>query len=101
VRPGAGSGFAWLVYPGLDASAGAVPLGDVRLPLPVGYTGVVTSADLGTGVSSALVRAYAYLKGAELTNDPAEATAVVQVAESRTGPGGEFELLLPATLSAP
>lgn len=101
VRPGAGSGFAWLVYPGLDATADAVLLGDLRLPLPVGYTGVVTSAGSGAGVSSALVRAYAYLKGAELTNDPAEATAVVQVAESRTGAGGEFELLLPASLSAP
>lgn len=101
VRPGVGSGFAWLVLPGLEAQTAGVPLGDLRLPLPIEYTGVVRSADLGGGISAALVRAYAYVKGTTLTNDPSEATAVIQVAESRTGSGGEFQLLLPARLSAP
>lgn len=97
VRPGQGTGFSWLVLPGVDASGPEAALGDVRLPLPVAYKGYVSSA-VAAGASSALLRAYAYLNGTVLTNDPAEATAVLQVAESRVDADGAFQLLIPAHL---
>ncbi len=90
VRPGAGSGFAWLVRPNVPVT---VPdnfdLGRMALPLPVPYSGFVTVLD-GVVLPGALIRAYVLL------NDPAE--AVVQVAEARADAEGEFELLLPERL---
>ena len=99
VRPGTGSGFSWLVLPSVNAKGPEAALGDVRLPLPVVYSGFVDAA-VASGASSALLRAYAYVKGTALTNDPAEATAVLQVAESRVEPDGSFQLLIPAHLGS-
>ncbi len=99
VRPGAGSGFSWLVLPSVNAKGPEAALGDVGLPLPVVYSGFVSTA-VASGASSALLRAYAYVTGTTLTNDPAEATAVIQVAESRVDPDGSFQLMIPAHLGA-
>jgi hypothetical protein len=96
VRPESSSGFAWFVRPGVQVEAPGVDLGNVRLPLPVVYHGTLTSGDVAW-LSSALVRAYAYLEGAKLTNDPSKATAVIQIAETRTDEQGRFNLLVPAS----
>lgn len=100
VRPGSSTGFPWLLLPGVDATGPEVRLGDLQMPLPVEFSGVVTSADIGTGVTAALVRAYVYLKDTELTNDPGEATAAVPIAEGRAGADGSFRILVPAALSS-
>jgi hypothetical protein len=76
---------------------GELDLGTVVAPLPVEYRGTMKSADTQTFVPSALIRAYAYVRSNEHTNDPSVATSLVQVAETRTNESGEFQLLLPAS----
>ncbi len=96
VRPESSSGFAWFVRPGVEVVAPGVDLGAVRLPLPVEYHGTLSSSDVAA-LPSALVRAYAYLDGGKLTNDPSKADAVIQIAETRADELGRFSLLLPAS----
>ncbi len=96
VRPEANSGFAWMVRPAVEVGKADVKLGTVQLPLPVEYRGTLRSSDVDS-LPSALVRAYAYVAGRELTNDPSKATAVVQVAETRADEEGRFNLLLPTS----
>jgi hypothetical protein len=96
VRPESSSGFAWFVRPGVEVSAPGVDLGAIDLPLPVEYHGILGSSDAAV-LPSALVRAYAYLDGVKLTNDPSKASAVIQIAETRADELGRFSLLLPAS----
>ncbi len=96
VRPETNTGFAWLVRPVVEVGGTGVDLGNIKLPLPVMYEGEITSRDSGT-VPAALVRAYAYLRDGELTDDPSEATSVIQIGETRADEDGAFRLLLPAS----
>ncbi len=97
-RPEVGSGFAWFVRPSVTVGiSGELDLGTLVAPLPVEYRGTMKSADTQTFVPSALIRAYAYVRSNEHTNDPSVATSLVQVAETRTNESGEFQLLLPAS----
>lgn len=97
VRPEVRSGFAWFVRSSVSVGGAGVDLGKIALPLPVEYRGTLLSMDTSGAVPSALVRAYAYLEGSELTNDPTKATSLIQVAETRTNQEGDFRLLLPAS----
>ncbi len=104
VKPEPESGFAWLVKPNITVpafnSAPAIDLGDLRLPLPIRYEGVVESLVLGGVVPDALIRAYVYLdESGALTVDAAEAKAVIQVGEARADARGEYQLLLPSELA--
>jgi hypothetical protein len=105
VRPEPESGFAWLVQPNIRvlpaAAQSSQELGVLRLPVPVRYTGAVSSLNVGGRVADALIRAYAYLdEEGDVTDQPADAYSVVQVAETRADSEGRFELLLPSTLTA-
>lgn len=104
VKPEPESGFAWLVRPNITVPAfdsePAKDLGDLRLPLPLRYEGVVESLALGGVVPDALIRAYVYLdKNGALTVDAAQASAVIQVGEARADADGEYQLLLPSELA--
>lgn len=104
VKPDPGSGFAWLVKPQITVptfhSQPVLDLGDLRLPLPLQYHGVVESLVLGGVVPDALIRAYVYLDGSgALTDDAAQAKAVIQVGEARANAKGEYQLLLPSELA--
>jgi len=68
----------------------------VKLNLPQVLAGELSSDDVGL-VPSALIRAYAYVKNGRLTSNPAEATNVVPVAESRVSVNGTYRLLLPSS----
>jgi len=101
VRPNANTGFAWLVMPNVEVRApNGLGLGSVSMPLPVPYRGTVTMADSADVVPGALVRAYIYVKdGAYTTEDDLSAQSVLQVAETRAGKDGVFDVLIPAQLN--
>jgi hypothetical protein len=98
VRPGSGTGFAWLVMPNLEIRSRTI-LEQLNLPLPVAYRGVVKSDAIGP-LPGALIRAFIYLDQApSYTSDPLTARSVLQIAETRSGDDGGFDLLLPAELT--
>lgn len=104
VKPEPESGFAWLVKPNITVPAfnrePVRDLGDLRLPLPLRYTGVVESLALGGVVPDALIRAYVYLdKNGALTVDATAARSVIQVGEARADAQGRYQLLLPSKLA--
>lgn len=96
-RPEAGSGFPWGFRLGVEVSAEGTELDSLRLPLPYVIDGGLTSSDVGD-LPSALIRAYAFLRDGELTNQPELATSVVAVGEARVDEESRFRLLLPAQL---
>lgn len=107
VRPPDGSGFAWLVVPGLNllATSGAVALPDLSLPppLPVPLSALlVDRANSVAQLSGAAVRLYALLddKGSP-TTDPRAAKSAVRVAETRLDANANATVLLPAQLNSP
>jgi hypothetical protein len=112
VRPPDASGFGWYVRPAVTIGSGAQDLGRLVLLAPSVVSGTVavtglTSATTGEAtssvpVSSALIRAYAYLdKSLAYTPDATLATSVIQVAETRSTSSGAFRLLLPSSIAAP
>lgn len=96
-------GFGWFVRPGVEMTNQAQDLGFLSLPLPSVLSGNA-SVRLESGsvaLSSAAIRAYVYLnKDLAYTREPAEAVAVVQVAETRADSAGRFRLLLPESIDA-
>jgi hypothetical protein len=101
VRPPDGTGFAWLVRPGVTVDPSSIKnMQHMSAPLPVAYEGAVTVDQVK--VPGALVRAYVYLDGSKIyTSDADHAQSVLQVAETRAADDGTFTLLLPAQLLPP
>jgi len=101
VRPNADTGFAWLVMPSVVVPApNGLGLNTIRMPLPFPYSGTVAIAESSEVVPGALIRAYLYLKdGAYTAKDDANANSLLQVAETRSGSDGKFEILIPAELN--
>ncbi len=101
VRPPDGTGFAWLVRPGVEVKSGVHDLGPMTLPLPVIYEGNVSVPGSSTPVPlpGALIRAFIYLNAAGYTGDRTGATTAVQLAEARADSTGAFRLFLPANLN--
>lgn len=102
VRPPDSSGFAWLVRPNISVQNQALNLGTLSMPLPVAYSGTVSSAESGP-IAGALIRAYVFVGPNGYATDPGVAdslhpAAVLQVAESRASEDGTFELRVPAHL---
>lgn len=100
VRPLASTGFGWLVFPKVDASA-ALDLSAPAIPLPVSYSGTVTMPGSGgpLTVPNALIRAYAYMSNGEYSADASKADSVLQVAETRANNDGSFQVLIPASVN--
>ena len=101
VRPNADTGFPWLVMPNVQVTSLSAGFGRLNMPLPVSYRGTVTTpgTDGPTPIASAVIRAYVYLKGGQYTADTAAADSVLQVAETRAGSDGTFNVLIPAELN--
>ncbi len=102
VRPGDGTGFAWLVRSNVQVQSGIEDLGQMKLPLPVKYSGLVSVQpdDPGTAIPGALIRAYIFMDGQQsYTSDPDVAQSVLPIAETRADSDGKFQLLLPAHLN--
>lgn len=97
VRPPDGTGFAWLVRPGVEVDAAAKNMQRMTAPLPVVYNGAVTVDQ--AKVPGALVRAYLYLSGSGGYASADGAHSVVQIAETRAADDGTFTLLLPAHMN--
>ena len=99
VRPRQNTGFAWFVKPKVEAVASPLDLGEMLMPLPIAYTGVVTApldANTVKPVPGAVIRAYVYMTSktpAGVTTDPTQAESVLQIAETRADGAGNFELL--------
>jgi len=98
IRPAEGSDFAWLVRPNVEVQSGTHDLGEMTLPLPVVYQGVVTVPG-GVLLPGAKINAYLFLDAGGYTADRSGASSVVQVGETRTGEDGSFQLFLPSHLN--
>jgi hypothetical protein len=99
VRPDPSSGYGWWVRPGIDVHAPEPSVGELRALFPVRYWGSVESQDVAGAVADALIRAFVYLDlDGGVTDDPALATSVIQVAETRADADGRFQLLMPQRL---
>lgn len=99
VRPAEGTGFAWLVRSNVQVKSGVEDLGQMKLPLPVEYSGTV-SLQGGTLVPGALIRAYIFMDAQQsYTSDPDAAKSVLPIAETRADSQGSYHLLLPAHLN--
>jgi hypothetical protein len=100
IRPDQSTKFAWFVRPNVavQGDGGIHALGEVKLPLPVVYEGLVKVAD-GVPLPNALIQAYVFLDAQGYSADREGASAVVQVAETRADGAGGFLLLLPAHLN--
>jgi len=95
-------GFGWFVRAGVQVGAKTLDLGHTTLPLPSLVSGTVQLADSDLALSSAAIRAYAYLdKDLAYTRDPRQAVSVIAVAETRAEENGTFRLLLPSSIAAP
>jgi hypothetical protein len=102
VRPPDGTGFPWLVRSNVQVKSGLEDLGQMKMPLPVVYSGLVSvlPSDAGSAVPGALVRAYIFMDAQQsYTSDPAGATSVLPIAETRADGQGNYTLLLPARLN--
>lgn len=103
VRPQDGTGFPWLVRSNVQVQSGREDLGQMKMPLPVVYTGqvsVVPQGSTSVTVPGALVRAYIFMDSQQAyTSDPDTATSVLPIAETRADNDGKFKLLLPAQLN--
>jgi hypothetical protein len=102
VRTADGTSFAWLVRPKVDVQPGTHDLGEMTLPLPVVYQGKVTVPDKDNPpkeVPNALIRAYIFLNEGGYTADRAGAQSIVQIAETRAGEDGSYQLFLPSHLN--
>jgi hypothetical protein len=101
VQPPETTGFAWVVRPNVLVSSARADLGDMKMPAPVAYSGVVTAPN-GAPVARALIRAYVYMSGADdsgrvvYLQNPDIAQSVLQIGETRTGDDASFTLLLPS-----
>jgi hypothetical protein len=102
VQPPETTGFSWVVRPNvLVSSSEPADLGDLKMPAPVVYSGVVTAAN-GAPVARALIRAYVFMSGADgsgrvvYLQNPDIAKSVLQIGETRTGDDASFTLLLPS-----
>jgi hypothetical protein len=96
-------GFGWFVRPGVQVGDHNQDLGGVILPRPSLLSGTARVSLAGTEValSSAAIRAYAYLdKDQAYTRDAKQAVSVVQVAETRADENGAFRLLVPSRITA-
>jgi hypothetical protein len=97
------SGLPWIVSPGKAVVSGTNTLSDWSFPLPVPWSGslnVPSGSNSANGgsvqIPSAVMRVYALLNDqGRVVNDPKTASAVVQIAESRTEADGTFQLELP------
>jgi hypothetical protein len=101
VRPSQETGFAWLVQPSVEVTAPnqALP-DDLQMTWPVVYEGTVNSSSVGR-LPGALIRTYVYIGGdGEVVSDPADATSVLQVAETRADDEGRYQLLLPSRVGS-
>jgi len=95
-------GFGWFVRAGVQVGAKTLDLGHTTLPLPSVLSGTAQLADSDVALSSAAIRAYAYLdKDLAYTRDPRQAVSVIAVAETRAAEDGTFRLLLPSSIAAP
>ena len=96
-------GFGWSVHPGVQVGEHNQDLGRVSLPRPSLLSGTARVSLAGTdaALSSAAIRAYAYLdKDLAYTRDVKQAVSVVQVAETRADENGAFRLLVPSRIVA-
>jgi hypothetical protein len=107
VRSSDASGFGWFVRPGFKVEPGGheQELGRLALPEPSVVTGVARvtlGGDLEPALlPSSLIRAYVFLdKDLKYTRDQAQARSVIQVAETRSDSGGNYRLLVPASIDA-
>jgi hypothetical protein len=103
VRPVEGTRFAWLVRPKVQVKSGQHDLGPMTLPLPVVYQGSVLVPDSDPSapplpVPGSVIRAFVFLDESGYTADRAGAKSVLQIAETRAGDDGAFELYLPSHL---
>lgn len=99
-RPPEGSGFAWLVQPGIDLTQGPIALDGLSLPGPwhVTFNLALPSGDSASLVG-AHVRAYALLaEPHKLASSAETAVNVVPVGEGRVDERGDAALVLPARL---
>ncbi|HSC89944.1 MAG TPA: hypothetical protein VLC09_21885 [Polyangiaceae bacterium] len=92
-QPPESSGLPWSFLLGRESTESASF--DLHGALPRVVRGTLRSRDIGA-VPSALIRAYAYVKGNGLAAQPSEATRLVPVAETRADETGGYRLLLPA-----
>ncbi len=111
--PPAGSELAWLVFPGVDLGGPVTDLGRLEMGAPYRLRGSLSAQD-GVPYPGPLVRAFVLLNDeGKLERDLSLPLCVdrpvgsaerclrraIQVAETRAGEGGRFELLLPAALA--
>jgi len=102
VLPPDGTGFPWLVRSNVQVKSGLEDLGQMKMPLPVVYSGLVSVLpdDPGSAVPGALIRAYIFMDAQQsYTSNPDAATSVLPIAETRADSQGDFQLLLPAQLN--
>jgi len=101
VQPPETTGFSWVVRPNVLVSTARADLGDLKMPAPVAYSGVVTAPN-GAPVARALIRAYVYMSGVDdsgrvvYLQNPGVAKSVLQIGETRTADDASFTLLLPS-----
>jgi len=105
-------GLPWAVMPGIRVGPGGETLAPLTLPLPVYWNGRLRvpmgdnsgSPNLGD-VPRAVMRVFVLLGGTENGRQPvqstAEASALVQIAETRAGADGSFSLVMPDQLQWP
>ncbi len=98
IRAEEGTNFAWMVRPNMTVSDPIHDLGDLSVPLPVSYEGHVFVPD-DVVVPGALIRAYVFLDDQGYTQKRSGAKSVLQIAETRAGDDGSFNLLLPSHLN--
>lgn len=98
VRPAVETALPWLVRPNVSVpeSDVLVALGELVVPLPVSFAGVVRVSGGADGASAvvpnAILRAFVRVDSA----DPA--SRVIQVGEVRADEAGAFELMMPTAL---
>jgi len=97
VQPPPSSHFPWAIVSQQEIESEAVSLGDVSVSLPLVVRGTLSSGTDDKAIKNALIRVHAFMKEGELVDDPEEADALVQVAETRTLDAGNFRLLLPSS----
>ena len=119
VVPPPSSGLPWTVVPGVEVFED-VSLGDLTIAVPARVAGVLTFRTIATqdarAFPGALIRAYALLDSSdELVTDPLTPycrelrtlgtgsenciARAVQIGQTRSVEGGQFELLLPTQLN--
>lgn len=97
VRPKPNSGYPWLVRHRLDVQADAEgnisSLGPISIPHPLVVSGTIADAE-NLGIEGATVRAWL-----PVPDETGTTSTAIQIAETLTGEGGQYVLLLPPSIS--